>query len=108
MQYSGFRKGVFVGLIGGLASAALVYQHRKFIEDKMWKLRIKLNLNRRLHDMKSITKAGYEELVEDITARYKTAGTVTQEEIEEFTEQLKQRWGSVKKRFEEASKEDEE
>jgi gas vesicle protein len=62
-----------------------------------WTLKMKAEIVERLRKLKEINQQKYEELVEEVAARYQRVEKVSAEEIERLTPELKQAWKHISK-----------
>ena len=92
-----------MGAVLGAGATYLAYKNRKKIAEKMWKIKARAQLHRRLSNLKRITKKEYEELVDAVLSKYEDLESISRYEIDEFADELKDRWDSVKERIDEAA-----
>ena len=101
-QRNGFTTGFVLGALAlGLGALAL-YKKRRHLRAAWWQWQAKADIHRRLAALKRVTRASYDEIVDDVLARYEAAGEVAADEIEAFAGELKRRYGEIKARLAEA------
>ncbi len=97
-----FNKGFMFGVAAGALGALFLYKKRGRIRSSLWKLRARAELYRRLYELKRATRERFEDLVDEVLEEYGAWGTIAEEELEDFAEELKDTWRDVKHRFEDA------
>lgn len=97
-----FNKGFVWGLAAGALGALLLYQKRHHIRASLWKLKAKAELYRRLYELKRLTRERFEDVIEEVIDEYRSWGSVAEEDLEDFAEELKDTWKDVKRQFADA------
>lgn len=103
-----FAAGFALGALAGAAGAIVLYKNRKTLKAHWWRLRAKADIHRRLGALKEVTREAYDEVVDDVVARYRTLESVAAYEADEFAADLKRRYRDVKRRLEGALRSDDE
>ncbi len=65
-------------------------------EIKSWMLKAKAEVLERAEDLKEVTEDKYNDIVKDVTKKYKTLAHVGAEEFSEFVEELSSHWADIK------------
>lgn len=105
MEHSDFKKGLFLGMVAGAVGALVLYKKRRRIMGKLWKLKVKADIHRRLGELTQMTRESYDSIVDSVLMKYRTAGTIAQYELDELGRDLKSRYESVRRDFEQAADE---
>ena len=95
--------GIF-GLLLGAAAGMLLSpksgkQNREDI--KNWMRRMSEELNDRLRDTKEMTRERYDQLVDVLTDKYRRMQDIKENELDDFSDELKRRWERIKRRWQE-------
>lgn len=102
MEYkNAFKNGFIVGAVAGALGAYVVFKKHEKVAAKLWMLHVKGDLHRRLKEVKRLSKDNYEELVDNVLARYRSAEHIARHELDDFRDELKRRWKEVKREFDE-------
>lgn len=107
MNNMNFKKGLLLGLAAGAAAGFLAHKNRKTLAAKMWMIKARAEVWKKVAKLKDVTKSNYEEIIDDVVAKYKTGKYIAAAELEDFSENLKSKWSRVKKKFDEQAREEE-
>jgi hypothetical protein len=105
MDQKGFGKGFVVGLLVGAGGALIAYGKRDAIRTKLWKLRARTDLGRRLSALKKVTKESYDDTIDSVAEHYRATLGVAREELDDFARELKDEWKRAKHRYAEEAEE---
>ena len=103
-----YLKGVMSGFVLGLLGSYVVYKNRRSIKSKIWMIKAKAEIFRRLDEMADVTKDAYGQVVDEVLSKYRTAKHIAGGEIEDFKLMLNDKWDDYKRKISERFKEDDE
>lgn len=99
MNNSHFKTGFVLGAAAAGAAATIMYMKRSKLRREFFKLRLRADVYKRLADLRRITRRSYEDVIDDAVARHRAVMDIGEDELEELSGELKQRYAEVKRRF---------
>ncbi|MBI2474413.1 MAG: YtxH domain-containing protein [Candidatus Taylorbacteria bacterium] len=96
-----FLKGVIAGVVLGAVGGYFLHKNKRRIMSKVWMIKAKAEIYRRLGSLKDLTQESYENTVRAVTDKYKKVKSIAAHEIDEFAERMMARWKDVKARMDE-------
>lgn len=91
--------GFFLGYAVGTAGGFFLSQNKRKIQAKLWMWRARMEIERRLRELGEFSRSTYDEIVEEVLERYRERGTIAMHKLDAFEDELKRRYGQMKRRF---------
>lgn len=93
--------GLF-GLILGAAAGALLSpksgkQNRENLRN--WMRRMNDELNTRIGETRDMTREKYDQLVDNLSDKYRRMKDIKENELDDFSDELKNRWERIRRRW---------
>jgi len=99
------RKIIFAGALGAAlgAIAGIIFSPRSGKENREevsnWMHDMSRELKKRVYETKEITREKYDEVIDNLTSKYKKMREIKENEIDDFALELKNRWQRIQDRL---------
>jgi gas vesicle protein len=100
-----FIKGLMAGAVVGAVAGFLIHKNRRRIMSKVWMIKARAEIYRRLGDLTEITKSTYEETINAVAAQYRKMRNIAADEVDYFAERMMDKWKEVKAGIDEKAEE---
>lgn len=90
--------GLIGAAIGAIAAMLMSPKSGKENRDKMrfWMYRMNKEVKNRVADSKDVTQDKYNQLVDEVSDRYRKMRFIKENELDDFVSDLKERWERIK------------
>lgn len=88
-------------LLGSIAGVYFLYGSKNAKKNqrkvKAWSLKARGEILEQIENLTDMTQETYHKIIQEVSDKYKVLKNISQEEISEFTEELKNHWENISK-----------